>query len=95
MADGTPKPSVKADNGKDPNRVNKQKMTTDGPYNPVAKELHTPGTILIGDKLLGILSNYNIEFTDGETAKVKNAPTMLRMFTNPQGLPAAQVLKIP
>lgn len=94
MADGTPKLSIKPDNGKDPNRMGKKKMTTDGPYNPVSDELHTPGTLLIGDKLLGILANYNIDFEDGKVAKVKNSPMGMQMFLNPQNLPAARIIKL-
>lgn len=94
MADGTSKPSVQANNSKNPNRVNKKILHTVGPYKPKAQELHKPGTILIGNRLLAILADYNLDFKDGEVAKIKNSPMQMQMFINGQGQPSAKIIEL-
>jgi hypothetical protein len=92
-ADGFDKPSVKAHNGKDPNRLNKKYIHTVGPYKPKEKDLHKLGKVLMGDRLLAILAEYNIDFEDGRIAAVKNSPFSLQMYMTPQGQPAAKIIK--
>jgi hypothetical protein len=94
LADGTAKPSVQAHNGKNPNRLNKKKLHTVGPYKPLEDDVHKQGKILIGDKLMAILAEYNIEFEDGGIAKIKNSPNALKMSYNQHGQPTAIVFKV-
>jgi hypothetical protein len=94
LADGTPKPSVQAHNGKNPNRLNKKNLHTVGPYKPLDASVHQPGKILLGDQLMAILAEYNLDFKDGEMAKIKNSPNALQMSYNAQGQPMARVVKV-
>jgi hypothetical protein len=93
LADGTPKPSVQAHNGKNPNRLNKKKLHTVGPYKPLDAAVHQQGNILIGNQLMAILAEYNLDFKDGEMAKIKNSPNALQMSYNQHGQPMARVIK--
>jgi hypothetical protein len=94
MADGTPKPSIQAHNGKNPNRLDKKNLHTVGPYKPLEDAVHKPGTILMGNKLMAILAQYELDFKEGEVSKIKNSPNALEMFYNQQGQPTARVIKI-
>jgi hypothetical protein len=94
MADGTAKPSVQAHNGKNPNRIDKKNLHTVGPYKPLEDDVHKQGKILIGDKLMAILAEYNIEFEDGGIAKIKNSPNALKMSYNQHGQPTAIVVNV-
>lgn len=94
LADGTSAPSIQAHNGKNPNNINKKKMHTIGPYKPKEQDFHKPGTVIIGDNLLAMLIDYNIDFKEGGVAKIKNSDNALQMFKNPQGLPAAKVVML-
>jgi len=94
MADGTPKPSVKVDNGKDPNRLDKKNLTNIGEYEPVSDDVHKQGKILMGNQLLAILADYNIDFKPGESATINNSPNALKMYNNKMGQPMAKVIKI-
>lgn len=48
LADGTPAPSIQANNGKNPNRVNPDKkyLFTKGPYQKENSKLDIPGSVL-------------------------------------------------
>lgn len=94
-ADGFVKPSVKANNGKDPNNVlgRKHVNTVAKEYTPMEEDLHKLGKVLMGDRLLAILAEYNIDFKAGEIADVKNSSFSLQMYNNQQGQPSAKVIK--
>lgn len=96
LADGTPNISVKANNKKDPNRVlsRKHSNTIAKEYKHKAEELHKIGTVLIGDKLLAIMAEYNIDFEDGKVAGIKNSPVGIQMSVNGQGQPMGRVIKV-
>ncbi len=91
LADGSSAPSIQAHNGKNPNRLDKKKLHTVGPYKPKELDFHKPGTIIMGNELLAMLVDYNIDFEEGGVAKIKNSGNAIKMFTNKQGLPAAKV----
>jgi hypothetical protein len=94
-AEGLDKPSVKANNGKDPFRMNKKNLHTVGPYKPMEQDIHKLGKIIMGDRLLAILAEYGIDFKDGEVSSVKNSPYALKMYLNQLGQPSATVIKKP
>ena len=95
LADDTAPLGVKP-NTKDPNRVlsRKHANTLTKEYKHKAEELHKIGTVLIGDKLLAIMAEYNIDFEDGKVAGIKNSPVGLQMSVNGQGQPMGRVIKL-
>jgi hypothetical protein len=92
-AEGLSKPSLQAHNGKNPFRMNGKNIHTVGPYKPLEADLHKVGKILMGDRLLAILSDYNINFEPGNISAIKNSPFSIQMFNNKQGQPSAKVIK--
>lgn len=94
LADGSSKPSIQAHNGKNPNRLDKKNLHTVGPYQHKHKELHRPGKVMYGNKLLAMLADYNIDFEEGETAKIKNSPHGVKMFKNDNGQVSGKIIKL-
>lgn len=88
-----PKASIKPTNGKDINRIGNNKRLYDkGPYEAKNAMVHRLGTILMGDQLTTILLDYNLEFKDGHTSKIKNSPHALQFFMNGNNQAAAKVV---
>lgn len=93
LADGTSAPSIQAHNGKNPNILDKKNLHTIGPYQHKDKKMHKPGTILIGGELLSVLSDYGLEFQQGQTHQIKNSPHAIQMYTNRMGQPTGRIIK--
>lgn len=97
LGDGTPSQSILPNNSKNPNKVGieKKKLHTVGDYKPKEKFMHSPGTTFSGQKLTMVLVDYNLEFQDGATKKIKNSPMALKMWTDPNtNSPMATVVQI-
>ncbi len=95
-ADGTPAQSIQAHNGKDPNRVGPDKkfLHTVGPYKAKDQRVHRVGSVFSGNALTNLLVDYNLEFEDGKTKKIKNSPMGLQMYLDPNGQPIARVVQV-
>lgn len=94
LADGTSAPSIQAHNGKNPNRLDKKNLHTIGPYQHKDKKMHKPGTILIDGELLSVLSDYGMNFENGQTSKIKNSPHAIEMYINKNGQKTGRIIKI-
>lgn len=93
MADGTPALSINPNNGKNPNRLDKKHMATKGPYQAKNELVHKPGQLFIGDELLAILAEYNLDFRDGEFAQIKNSPHAIQMYLNKRGQMVGKIVQ--
>jgi hypothetical protein len=93
LADGTPKPSIQAHNGKNPNSINKKKLHTVGPYKAKNNIVTRPGAMMIGPQLTNFLASYNLQFKEGKTSQIKNSPNAIQMYTNPQGQQVGKIIQ--
>ena len=93
LADGTSAPSIQVHNGKNPNRIDKKNLHTIGPYQHKDKKMHKPGAIFIGGELMSVLSDYNLEFKNGETHQIKNSPHAIQMYVNKMGQETGRIIK--
>lgn len=88
LADGTDAPSIRGDNGRNPDRVgpNKKQLFTKGPYKSKFPGMDRKGAILMGSKLTQVLMDNGWSFKDGEVFQnFNNSGLNFRMYMGPNG----------
>ena len=96
LADGTPSQSIQPDNGKRADNIGSRKHsnTLAKEYEELNPKAHTPGAIFTGTELLLLLGDYNWEFQEGKTHKLKNSPWGLTMYRDPQGEAVGRIIQV-
>lgn len=88
LADGTSKPSIQANNGRNPNRVgpDKKQLFTKGPYKPEVPGMDRKGATFVGGELTNVLTTMGWNFQEGKVFEnFNNSGLNFRMYMGPAG----------
>jgi hypothetical protein len=94
LADGTPAPSLQANNGKNPNILDKKILHTVGPYKKKVEKLNVVGSILTFPELeeAGIKDIMDLQLPT-IFRNVKNSKADIQVFKNKKGMIVGRVIK--